>query len=49
MKLSAVVEMKKRDKIAIAGTSLLRNGSVIVPKTTNWEPGQAEIKTAQIK
>ena len=41
--------LKAGDKIAIGGTSLLRNGSVIVPKTTNWQPGQADKKTAQTK
>jgi len=41
--------LKPGDKIAIGGTSLLRNGSVIVPKPTNWQPGQAETKTAQTK
>jgi len=41
--------LKAGDKIAIGGTSLLRNGSVIVPKPTNWQPGQAETKTAQTK
>jgi membrane fusion protein (multidrug efflux system) len=41
--------LKAGDKIAIGGTSLLRNGSVIVPKTTNWQPGQADTKTAQTK
>ncbi len=41
--------LKPGDKIAIGGTSLLRNGSVIVPKITNWQPGQADKKTAQTK
>ena len=41
--------LKAGDKIAIGGTLLLRNGSVIVPKTTNWQPGQADKKTAQTK
>lgn len=41
--------IKSGDKIAIGGTSLLRNGSVIVPNITKWQPGQAETKTAQTK
>lgn len=41
--------LKAGDKIAIGGTSLLRNGSVIVPNITKWQPGQAETKTAQTK
>lgn len=41
--------LKLGDKIAIGGTSLLRNGSVIIPKNTKWQPGQAETKTAQTK
>lgn len=36
--------LKAGDKIAIGGTSLLRNGNVIVPKVTNWEPGQSDNK-----
>jgi len=34
--------LKSGDKIAMGGTSLLKNGSVIVPKITAWQPGQAE-------
>jgi membrane fusion protein (multidrug efflux system) len=34
--------LKSGDKIAMGGTSLLKNGSVIVPKITVWQPGQAE-------
>ena len=34
--------LKPGDKIAMGGTSLLKNGSVITPKNTVWEPGQAE-------
>jgi membrane fusion protein, multidrug efflux system len=30
------------DKIAMGGTSLLKNGSVITPKITPWEPGQSQ-------
>lgn len=41
--------LKPGDKIAIAGTSLLRNGSIIVPKIANWQPGQQDSKTAQTK
>lgn len=48
---SYVIEdgLKAGDKIALGGTSLLKNGSLIIPKTANWQPGQAETKTAQIK
>lgn len=41
--------LKAGDKIAMGGTSLLRNGSVIVPKASNWQPGQADKKAAQTK
>lgn len=41
--------LKQGDKIAIVGTSLVKSGSVIVPKNINWKPGQAELKTAQTK
>lgn len=34
--------LKAGDKIALGGTSLLKNGSVITPKITEWQPGQAE-------
>ncbi len=34
--------LKSGDKIAMGGTSLLKNGSVIVPKITIWQPGQVE-------
>lgn len=34
--------LKSGDKIAIGGTSLLKNGSVITPKTTAWKAGQVE-------
>jgi membrane fusion protein (multidrug efflux system) len=34
--------LKSGDKIAMGGTSLLKNGSVIVPKIAAWQPGQAE-------
>jgi len=41
--------LKAGDKIAMGGTSLLRNGSVIVPKASNWQPGQADKKAALTK
>jgi membrane fusion protein (multidrug efflux system) len=31
--------LKAGDKIALGGTSLLRNGSIITPKITEWQPG----------
>ncbi len=34
------------DKIAFGGTQLLRNGSVITPKPTDWQPGMPANKTA---
>lgn len=34
--------LKSGDKIALGGTSLLKNGSVITPKITEWQPGQTE-------
>lgn len=34
--------LKTGDKIAMGGTSLLKNGSVIAPKITPWQPGQVE-------
>lgn len=30
------------DKIALGGTSLLKSGSVITPKDTEWQPGKTE-------
>ncbi|HEY6144385.1 MAG TPA: efflux RND transporter periplasmic adaptor subunit [Flavobacterium sp.] len=30
------------DKVAMGGTSLLKSGSVIVPKVTDWAPGKTE-------
>jgi len=30
------------DKIALGGTSLLKSGSVITPKATEWQPGKTE-------
>ena len=48
---SYVIEdgLKAGDKIALGGSKLLENGSLIVPKTVNWQPGQADANTAQIK
>ncbi len=37
------------DKIAFGGTMLLRNGSVITPKPTDWQPGLPGEKTAPVK
>jgi membrane fusion protein (multidrug efflux system) len=34
--------LKSGDKIALGGTSLLKNGSVITPKMTPWQPGQSQ-------
>jgi membrane fusion protein (multidrug efflux system) len=34
------------DKIAFGGTQLLRNGTVITPKPTEWQPGMPGDKTA---
>ena len=34
--------LKSGDKIAIGGTSLLKNGSPITPKISEWQPGQTE-------
>jgi membrane fusion protein, multidrug efflux system len=34
--------LKAGDKIALGGTSLLKNGSVITPKIIQWQPGQPE-------
>jgi len=34
--------LKSGDKIALGGTSLLKNGSVIMPKITPWEPGETQ-------
>jgi membrane fusion protein (multidrug efflux system) len=48
---SYVIEdgLKAGDKIALGGSKLLENGSLIVPKKVNWQPGQADANTAQIK
>jgi membrane fusion protein, multidrug efflux system len=37
------------DKIAFGGTQLLRNGTVITPKPTDWQPGLPGEKTAPSK
>jgi len=37
------------DKIAMGGTQLLKNGSVITPKITQWQPGLADSKTTPNK
>jgi membrane fusion protein (multidrug efflux system) len=34
------------DKIAFGGSQLLRNGTVITPKTMDWQPGMPADKTA---
>jgi membrane fusion protein (multidrug efflux system) len=41
---SYVIEegLKTGDKIALGGNSLLKNGSVITPKNTIWQPGQSQ-------
>lgn len=39
--------LKSGDKIAMGGTSLLKNGSVITPKITPWKPGQPETAPAK--
>jgi membrane fusion protein, multidrug efflux system len=41
--------LSKGDKIAFGGTILLRNGSVITPKQTEWQPGLPGEKTASSK
>ena len=48
---SYVIEdgLKAGDKIALGGSKLLENGSLIVPKKVNWQPGQADANTVQIK
>ena len=37
------------NKIAFGGTQLLRNGTVITPKPTDWQPGLPGDKTAPVK
>jgi membrane fusion protein (multidrug efflux system) len=37
------------DKIAMGGTSLLKNGATITPKMTEWKPGMPADKTSQSK
>jgi membrane fusion protein (multidrug efflux system) len=41
--------LKAGDKIAFGGTNLLKNGSVIAPKMTEWEPGMTDKKSAPAK
>jgi membrane fusion protein (multidrug efflux system) len=41
--------LKVGDKIAFGGTQQLKNGSVINPKITNWQPGMALDKPSPIK
>jgi membrane fusion protein, multidrug efflux system len=41
--------LKNGDKIALGGTSLLKNGSIITPKNTEWQPGMHDKKTAPSK
>jgi membrane fusion protein, multidrug efflux system len=41
--------LKPGQQIAMGGTSLLKNGSIITPKITSWQPGQPETKTAPSK
>ncbi len=37
------------DKIAFGGTQLLKNGTVITPKQTEWQPGTPDNKSAPVK
>jgi len=37
------------DKIAFGGTQLLRNGTIITPKPTEWQPGLPGDKAAPVK
>lgn len=37
------------DKIAFGGTQLLRNGTIITPKPTDWQPGMPGVKAAPSK
>jgi membrane fusion protein (multidrug efflux system) len=41
--------LKAGDKIALGGTSLLKSGSLITPKVTEWKPGMPAAKTAPTK
>ncbi|MEI6061333.1 MAG: efflux RND transporter periplasmic adaptor subunit [Bacteroidota bacterium] len=41
--------LKAGDKIALGGTSLVKNGSTITPKITEWQPGMSAAKTAASK
>ncbi|MBX9807480.1 MAG: efflux RND transporter periplasmic adaptor subunit, partial [Flavobacteriaceae bacterium] len=39
--------LKSGDKIALGGTSLLKNGSVITPKIIQWKPGQVQTEATK--
>ncbi len=39
--------LKPGDKIAFGGNSLLKNGSVIAPKITPWQPGQTQTEATK--
>jgi len=39
--------LKSGDKIALGGTSLLKNGSVINPKIIPWQPGQVQTEATK--
>jgi membrane fusion protein (multidrug efflux system) len=41
--------LKPGDKIAMGGTMLLKNGSTIVPKPTDWSPGMKDAKASNTK
>jgi membrane fusion protein (multidrug efflux system) len=41
--------LKAGDKIAMGGTSLMRNGSIIAPKITPWLPAVAASQTISTK
>jgi membrane fusion protein (multidrug efflux system) len=41
--------LKAGDKIAFGGTNLLKNGSTITPKNTEWQPGMSDKKPAPAK
>jgi len=38
-----------KDKIAFGGTQLLKSGSKITPKPTDWQPGMTDKKSEPIK
>jgi membrane fusion protein, multidrug efflux system len=41
--------LKATDKVAFGGTQLLKNGSKITPKITEWQPGMADKKSEPTK